>query len=439
MGDPPEFDEWVAARGGSLLRLAYLLTGDAEDAEDLVQDALSRALPRWARISTVEDPDAYLRRWVVDAHTSWWRRLRRRKSPDPLHTAVVLRHVEDLDHPAIAELTESAPAPVRLAEGARRRLARRRRATVTAMSLAAVLVAVPAALVALAGADDRPAPLPPRPTTEQLPEGLDVLPGWHTESWRDVEIQVPDSWAYGALAVHCGGRGQGTPVVERPSGRMPLVACSPAQGYGVQFVAAGDLDPGEQPGVVSRYASGDGVARYPDGAWVGVGAPGGEAALRVVARSERVAEQVLASAHRIGDLDGNGCEPTADLAVTDGVPVIGGIVTVSAVAVCGYDVLAGPATEEPLAWSARLTGDAAQGLLDSLQSAAVHGNASARRCLSDPFGPAYLVRIGSARVWVRPVGSCPPNGAVVDGGQTRLLTPEVLSQVAGLTPGSRTR
>ena len=59
VGDPPEFDAWVAARGQSLLRLAYVLTGNRADAEDVVQDALSRALPRWSRISTVEDPDAY--------------------------------------------------------------------------------------------------------------------------------------------------------------------------------------------------------------------------------------------------------------------------------------------------------------------------------------------------------------------------------------------
>ena len=42
-----DFDEWVAARGEALLRLAYVLTGNRADAEDVVQDALSRALPRW--------------------------------------------------------------------------------------------------------------------------------------------------------------------------------------------------------------------------------------------------------------------------------------------------------------------------------------------------------------------------------------------------------
>src|SRR3954468_21849102 len=77
----PDFDGWVAARGPGLLRLAYTLTGNASDAEDVVQEALARALPRWNRISRVEEVDAYVRRMVINANTSWWRRFRRRESP----------------------------------------------------------------------------------------------------------------------------------------------------------------------------------------------------------------------------------------------------------------------------------------------------------------------------------------------------------------------
>ena len=76
-----DFAEWVAARGSSLLRLAYVLTGSASEAEEIVQEALSRALPLWGRISGLEDPDAYVRRMVVNAHTSAWRRFRRREVP----------------------------------------------------------------------------------------------------------------------------------------------------------------------------------------------------------------------------------------------------------------------------------------------------------------------------------------------------------------------
>lgn len=76
-----DFDEWVAARGDALFRLAFVLTGNRADAEDAVQDALSRALPRWDRIRQANDPDAYVRRMVVNAHTSWWRTFRKRESP----------------------------------------------------------------------------------------------------------------------------------------------------------------------------------------------------------------------------------------------------------------------------------------------------------------------------------------------------------------------
>ncbi|MDN4162691.1 SigE family RNA polymerase sigma factor [Nocardioides abyssi] len=141
----PDFDAWVAARGPALLRLAYTLTGERADAEDVVQDALSRALPRWERISRVDDPDAYVRRMVVNAHVSWWRRFRRRESPveevrptgaapaadaglagerdrlwracralpEAQRTAVVLRYYEQLEYAEIAALTGVREGSVR--------------------------------------------------------------------------------------------------------------------------------------------------------------------------------------------------------------------------------------------------------------------------------------------------------------------------------------
>jgi RNA polymerase sigma-70 factor (sigma-E family) len=143
---PAAFDDWVAARGPALLRLAFVLTGNAADAEDVVQDALSRALPRWGRISRADDVDAYVRRMVVNAHTSWWRKFRRRESPAadvrtvdvvagpgegmPLderarlwaacqalptdqRTAVVLRYYEQLEYDEIAALTGVREGTVR--------------------------------------------------------------------------------------------------------------------------------------------------------------------------------------------------------------------------------------------------------------------------------------------------------------------------------------
>lgn len=82
------FEEYVRARGPALLRFARALTGDAHRAEDLVQDVLVRAYPRWARIVRSDRPDVYLRRAVVNAHISWWRRRRNRETPGASDMAV---------------------------------------------------------------------------------------------------------------------------------------------------------------------------------------------------------------------------------------------------------------------------------------------------------------------------------------------------------------
>lgn len=51
------FEEYVRLRGPALVRLARLLTRDAQLAEDLVQDVLGRAYPRWNRILRSDQPD----------------------------------------------------------------------------------------------------------------------------------------------------------------------------------------------------------------------------------------------------------------------------------------------------------------------------------------------------------------------------------------------
>ena len=144
-----DFEEYVAHRGPALLRLATLVTGNEADAQDAVQDALSRALTRWDRIVLADDPDAYVRRMVLNAHTSAWRRFRRNESPVALvrtddalertdpeavglahldhvrvwsacralphdqRVAVVLRFYEQLSYAEIATLTEVAEATAR--------------------------------------------------------------------------------------------------------------------------------------------------------------------------------------------------------------------------------------------------------------------------------------------------------------------------------------
>ncbi len=77
MSDRESFEEYVAARRSALLRTAYLLTGHHDDAEDLVQVALVKVVPKWSRIA--DDPEPYVRKVLVHESVSRWRRRRWRE------------------------------------------------------------------------------------------------------------------------------------------------------------------------------------------------------------------------------------------------------------------------------------------------------------------------------------------------------------------------
>jgi RNA polymerase sigma-70 factor (sigma-E family) len=71
-----EFTEFMHARWPRLVRLGYGLTGDAGPAEDLAQTALAKAFASWQRVRRAGDPDAYVRRIMVNANTSRFRKRR---------------------------------------------------------------------------------------------------------------------------------------------------------------------------------------------------------------------------------------------------------------------------------------------------------------------------------------------------------------------------
>lgn len=118
-----------------LLRLAFLLTGSRETAEDLVQSAFVSAQPRWHQI---DDPPAYLRCSVVNLAKDGQRReFRRRKllrpEPEPVtaipeldetwalvrqlpatqRAVVVLHYYEDLPLVEIGHLLDRPASTVR--------------------------------------------------------------------------------------------------------------------------------------------------------------------------------------------------------------------------------------------------------------------------------------------------------------------------------------
>jgi RNA polymerase sigma-70 factor (sigma-E family) len=138
-----EFSEYVAARGPTLLRMAYLLTGNHADAEDLLQTALAKTYLAWGNIVDKSALDGYVRRVLVNTRTSWWRRRRVDEYPtwelpdepyadgsghhalhDALWTAlarlprrqramIVLRFYEDLTEPEIATIMEVSVGTVK--------------------------------------------------------------------------------------------------------------------------------------------------------------------------------------------------------------------------------------------------------------------------------------------------------------------------------------
>jgi RNA polymerase sigma factor (sigma-70 family) len=131
--DPPDLARVYQDHRVGLLRLAYLLTGSREHAEDLVQAAFASALPRWDRI---EQPLPYLKRAIVNRAADHHRRAARERTlsvPEPVthppeidetwtqiqnlssvqRTVVILRFYEDLSLVEIAAVMGRPPATVR--------------------------------------------------------------------------------------------------------------------------------------------------------------------------------------------------------------------------------------------------------------------------------------------------------------------------------------
>lgn len=140
-----EFADFAVSRGPALVRLARGLLRDPHQAEDVVQDVLAKVYVQWTRVSAADDRDAYVRRMVVNACTSWFRRAARRefahdastlperaapdatggvderdqvvallrRLPTKQRAALVLRHYEGLPDAEIAVLLGSSEVSVR--------------------------------------------------------------------------------------------------------------------------------------------------------------------------------------------------------------------------------------------------------------------------------------------------------------------------------------
>ncbi|WP_416986352.1 SigE family RNA polymerase sigma factor [Streptomyces sp. T028] len=69
-----EFQAFVIGRWPRLMRTAFLLTGEQHTAEDLVQSTLEQVYVAWRRVASAEDPEAYVRRVMINAHARRYRR-----------------------------------------------------------------------------------------------------------------------------------------------------------------------------------------------------------------------------------------------------------------------------------------------------------------------------------------------------------------------------
>ncbi|WP_422742419.1 SigE family RNA polymerase sigma factor [Micromonospora sp. WMMD754] len=109
MSTDREFTEFYLATYRRLVGQLYALTGNRHDAEELAQEAFSRALVRWAKIREYDLPEAWVRRVAFNLAFS-----RRRQALRA--TAAMLRlgagrrgQPEDGDHTAVVDALRKVP------------------------------------------------------------------------------------------------------------------------------------------------------------------------------------------------------------------------------------------------------------------------------------------------------------------------------------------
>ncbi len=79
-----DFAEFYRRSADDCLRAVLVSVGDRDMAQDLVDEAFTRAFASWRTVSRHPAPPAWVVRTALNANISWWRRRRREVSvPDP--------------------------------------------------------------------------------------------------------------------------------------------------------------------------------------------------------------------------------------------------------------------------------------------------------------------------------------------------------------------
>jgi RNA polymerase sigma-70 factor (ECF subfamily) len=73
-----EFEELYTSTFGRLVGQLFLVTGDLHEAEEVVQEAFTRAAGRWHRLREYDLPELWVRRVAINLATDRRRRVRRR-------------------------------------------------------------------------------------------------------------------------------------------------------------------------------------------------------------------------------------------------------------------------------------------------------------------------------------------------------------------------
>ncbi len=74
---PASFEDFFRGEHARLLRALYLVTGNAQEAEEVMQDAFLALWERWDRVGAMDEPTGYLFRTAMNRHRSGLRRAAR--------------------------------------------------------------------------------------------------------------------------------------------------------------------------------------------------------------------------------------------------------------------------------------------------------------------------------------------------------------------------
>ena len=104
-----EFTEFAHASWASLYRTAYLMLGDAAEAEDLVQTALAKTYAAWPKVRDVKAAPGFARTVLVNTASSWFRRRSWRNERPTEALPDVVEERDPSDRPAVMSALAALP------------------------------------------------------------------------------------------------------------------------------------------------------------------------------------------------------------------------------------------------------------------------------------------------------------------------------------------